>query len=101
MVKDYDCNINYHPRKGNIVVVALSRKAPKNLVIMITTQKGILRDLEKYYLKVMMIGSKVYIAQLTIQLSLIEKIKKAQINGPQLKKIMEPLVETLRENLFL
>ena len=27
LIKDYDCTIEYHPRKANVVADALSRKA--------------------------------------------------------------------------
>ena len=31
LIKDYDCVINYHPRKANVVADALSRKAVQTL----------------------------------------------------------------------
>ena len=31
LFKDYDCIVNYHPRKANVVVDALSRKAMSTL----------------------------------------------------------------------
>ena len=31
LIKDYDCVINYHPRKANVVVDALSRKSVQTL----------------------------------------------------------------------
>ena len=33
LFKDYDCKIDYHPRKANVVVDALSRKAMATLLI--------------------------------------------------------------------
>ena len=33
MFKDYDCIIDYHPRKANVVADALSRKAMAALLI--------------------------------------------------------------------
>ena len=32
LLKDYDCIIQYHPRKTNVVVDALSRKSVDSLV---------------------------------------------------------------------
>ncbi|KAL8125298.1 hypothetical protein AgCh_012835 [Apium graveolens] len=32
LIKDYDCSINYHPRKANVVADALSRKERLNMV---------------------------------------------------------------------
>ena len=31
MIKDYDCVINYHPEKANVVADALSRKSAQTL----------------------------------------------------------------------
>ena len=31
LIKDYDCMIDYHPRKANIVAYALSRKSVQTL----------------------------------------------------------------------
>lgn len=48
LVKDYDCDINDHSSKGNLVVDVFSRETPRNLPVMITTQKEILRNMKKY-----------------------------------------------------
>jgi hypothetical protein len=47
LLKDYDININYHPGKANSVADALSRKGDGRVAALITTQRDILRDLEK------------------------------------------------------
>lgn len=100
LVKDYDCNINYHSEKGNVVTDAFSRKALGNLVVMVTTQKETLKDLEKYEIEVMMVDSEAYLTKRMVQSSQIEKIKKAQGDDPQPKKIMETLQKTLKEFFF-
>ena len=41
---DYDLEINYHPRKANVVADALSRKSQTIMASSITTQKELLRD---------------------------------------------------------
>ncbi|KAL0536539.1 hypothetical protein IC582_025488 [Cucumis melo] len=46
LVKDYDCEILYHPGKANVVVDALSRKVAHSAAL-ITKQAPLLRDLEK------------------------------------------------------
>ena len=39
LISDYDCSIEYHPSKANVVVDALSRKSLEQLACMLTTQK--------------------------------------------------------------
>ncbi|KAL4038304.1 hypothetical protein IC575_001918 [Cucumis melo] len=46
LVKDYDCEILYHPGKANVVVDALSRKVSHS-VALITRQAPLHRDLER------------------------------------------------------
>ncbi|TYK14955.1 pol protein [Cucumis melo var. makuwa] len=46
LVKDYDCEILYHPGKANVVTDALSRKVADSAVL-ITKQAPLLRDFER------------------------------------------------------
>ena len=74
MIKDYDCLINYHPGRANVVADALSRKSFGFLVALLTTQKEIINDLERMRIEIVMGDSQVFMASLTIQPTLIEKI---------------------------
>ena len=44
LIKDYDCAINYHPGKANVVAGALSRKERLN---MLTSSEELIKDFEK------------------------------------------------------
>ncbi|GER37331.1 retrotransposon protein [Striga asiatica] len=44
LVKDYDCTINYHPGKANVVADALSRKGKSELTCMITQQRQLIHE---------------------------------------------------------
>jgi hypothetical protein len=47
LIKDYDCSINYHLGKANVVADALSRKSYGFSAALLTTQKHIINDLER------------------------------------------------------
>ena len=74
-IKDYDCSINYHPGKANVVADALSRKSSGFSAALLTTQKEIIKDLRRMGIEIIMGDSQVFMASLTIQPTLIKKIK--------------------------
>ena len=96
MIKDYDCSINYHPGKANVVVDALSRKSSGFLAALLTTQKEIIKDLERMRIEIVLGDSQVFMASLTIQPTLIEKIKSSHVNVAQIVKIIEEVQEGKR-----
>ena len=77
-LKDYDLSINYHPGKANVVAEALSRKSSKCLTTFIATQKLILEDLKRLEIEVLMHNFRKLLSYLTIQPTLIKRIKEAQ-----------------------
>uniref|UniRef100_A0A2N9IM06 CCHC-type domain-containing protein n=1 Tax=Fagus sylvatica TaxID=28930 RepID=A0A2N9IM06_FAGSY len=68
---------------------ALSRKSYGFSAALLTTQKHIINDLERLGVEVVIGGSQSYLASLSVQPTLIEKIKSSQGCDPQLMKIME------------
>ena len=80
MIKDYDCSINYHPSKANVVANALSRKPSDCLAALLTTQKEIIDDLERMEIEIVKGDSQAFMASLTIHPTLIERIKTSQVD---------------------
>ena len=71
LVKDYDCTINYHPGKANVMADALNRKSTSTIAHLITTQAHILQDLESMDIEVRMGTSDALLAQLNLRPTLL------------------------------
>ncbi|MCI4130216.1 hypothetical protein, partial [Bacillus haynesii] len=78
LIKDYDCTINCHPRKANIVVDAPTQKHVGTLVTMLTIQKPLLEDLTRLDVKVIKPGGGSYLFHMTVQPTLLERLKVSQ-----------------------
>ncbi|KAL0556362.1 hypothetical protein IC582_004875 [Cucumis melo] len=83
LVKDYDCEILYHPGKANVVADALSRKVAHSAAL-ITKQTPLLRDFERAEIAVSVGEVTSQLAQLSVQPTLRQKIIVAQLNDPYL-----------------
>jgi len=47
LIKDYDCQILYHPRKANMVTDALSQKSMRNLTHIDIQRIPLVKELQK------------------------------------------------------
>ncbi|KAL0549929.1 hypothetical protein IC582_014424 [Cucumis melo] len=79
LVKDYDCEISYHPGKTNVVANALSRKASYSAAL-ITKQAPLLRDFEKVEIAISVEEVTSQLAQLSVQSTLRQRIIVPQLN---------------------
>ncbi|KAI3472595.1 hypothetical protein Pfo_030078, partial [Paulownia fortunei] len=75
LVKDYDCVINYHPGKANVVADALSRKSTSSLFVI---QKSILLDLQRLELEIVPKGKKCLLSALVLRPVLQDRIREGQ-----------------------
>ncbi|KAA0067013.1 pol protein [Cucumis melo var. makuwa] len=73
LVKDYDCEILYHPGKANVVADALSRKVAHSAAL-ITKQAPLLRDFERAEIVVSAGEDTSQLAQLSVQPTLRQRI---------------------------
>ena len=87
LVKDYDCNINYQPRKANVVIDALSRRVTQNSAIVASIQESELSELRRIDIELTQVGSvETKLASLTPRPTLLCKIRQKQSTNEFLEK---------------
>ena len=77
LIKDYDCVINYHPRKANVVADALSRKLVQTL-----------RALNAYF---SLSDDDAIVAELIAKPDLLNRVLEAQKNDEKITAIVNQI----------
>ncbi|XP_038901234.1 uncharacterized protein LOC120088190 [Benincasa hispida] len=95
LVKDYDCEILYHPGKANMVADALSRKVAHSEAL-ITRQAQSCKDLELAEIAVVVGEVSAQLAQLSVQPSLRQRIIDAQWSDPYLVEVAQQVKNTMK-----
>jgi hypothetical protein len=85
LIKDYDLGINYHPRKANVVVDALSHKKYCNATFARRMQPELQREIK--YLNLEMVNE----AKVTMEVepTLEAEIREGQLEDAKLKEIRQ------------
>jgi hypothetical protein len=91
LIKDYDCDINYHPGKSNLVADALIKKFSIELATLSISQHLLIMELEKLELEVVTGGSPILLSSMVIQPELQERTKDALKNDPECQRIKKQL----------
>jgi len=74
LLRDYDLQIQYHPRKANVVTNALSRKAQDSPNRVVITQRSLLREVEDLGIQLVSHGqATVQLSAVTLQLTIMEE----------------------------
>ena len=87
-MKDYDCEILYHPGKANVVADALSRKGPRQVASMVQISPQLAEDMVRSSIE-FVVGQ---LHNLTLQSDLLERIKATQMTDPELVKIRDEVL---------
>ncbi|CAA0841698.1 Uncharacterized mitochondrial protein AtMg00860, partial [Striga hermonthica] len=88
--KDYDCTIQYHPGKANVVADALSRKVKGDLTYVVTQQNHLIQEFARMQIQVVdalptaMSGS---VSSMQVQPTLRERIRREQASDEFVRAI--------------
>jgi hypothetical protein len=103
LIKVYDCVIDYHPRKANVVADALSRKGKTVMNDMEIQEQESIVELKKMGLRLSVGPEGSLLAQLKIRFVLRDKVLVAQQADGKVKEINERVnkgIETSFQMLF-
>ncbi|WJZ97121.1 hypothetical protein VitviT2T_015752 [Vitis vinifera] len=89
LLKDYDCIIQYHLGKTNVVADALSKKSIVSLAAIRGCQSQLLENLRSLQVHIRVLDSRALVANFRVQLDLVGRIKTLQKNDIQLVQLME------------
>ena len=91
MIKDYDCTIEYHPGKANVVADALSRRPESSLSHMRTGYLPLLVDLRTLGVILEVEDSEALLATFHVKPLLMDQILTGQSQDPQIIKLKEEI----------
>ena len=93
LLKDYDCTINYHPGKANVVADALSRKFTGSLSYMQTIQLPLMVELRELGVKLGMHVSRALFSSFLLRPILVDQILESQLEDPYLMSMRRKVEE--------
>ncbi|XP_038891607.1 uncharacterized protein LOC120080995 [Benincasa hispida] len=96
LIKDYDCSIEYHPVKANVLVDALSRKSAGFRVIIGSMRGTLLQEFKNSRTALSVGQSRGLIATFQERPTLIEDLKQDHLKDHDLQRIAEDVSKGIR-----
>ena len=87
LIKDYECTIEYHPGKANVVANALSRRPMISILHLRAVHLPRLIELRSLGVRLKLIDSGVLLATFNVGPVLIDRIRELQIQDPHIVKL--------------
>ncbi|KAL2237891.1 UNVERIFIED_CONTAM: Transposon Tf2-11 polyprotein [Sesamum indicum] len=89
LLKDYDCTIDFHPGKANVVADALSRKSSSTLANLRSYNQTLLLEMRSMNMELEVDQVAGLLAALQIKPDFVDQIKEAQTRDPFLLRMLE------------
>ena len=101
LIKDYECTIEYHPGKANVVADALSRRPMSSLSHVRAVHLPRLIELRSLGVRLELTDSGALLATFHVRPVLIDRIRELQIQDPQIVKLRGEVESGQRGDLSL
>ena len=101
LIKDYECTIEYHPGKANVVADALSRRPMSSLSHLRAVHLPRLIELRSLGVRLELTDSGALLATFHVRPVLIDRIRELQIQDPQIVKLRGEVKSGQRGDLSL
>ncbi|KAL0447840.1 UNVERIFIED_CONTAM: Retrovirus-related Pol polyprotein from transposon.6 [Sesamum latifolium] len=101
LLKDYDCTIDFHPRKTNMVVDALSRKSSSTLANLGSHNQILLLEMRSMNTKLEVDHVAGLLAALQLKPDFVDQIKEAQTRDPFLLRMLEMMKQGKKPNFSI
>ncbi|XP_043714563.1 uncharacterized protein LOC122662927 [Telopea speciosissima] len=97
-MKDYDCTINYHLGKANVVADALSRKSQTLSLALMAVNEQLVEEARRLHLELLIEGATISLATLMTPLYW-DEVGERCILGPELIRVTCEKVDVIKEQI--